>query len=521
MKKVSTQIALISLLWLIAINTATVGGLDTELRLQMTHAWWTGTQEVQIEPDLKPKIRGDIRFGIIGVGEKRYIAYEQGQSIVMLPGDWVGTQLHKLFPIIDEQGWRELAVSFLIFIPLNIAVVLAGFWLLKLFEFDDKVSGLASLTLLLGTTVFHYAQIHQHNNQMLLLVTLGYATVLAYFKDGKKSWLLMSGFALGGAMLFRTPSIIHVGTILVFLAGCQLQQSRDSKKFLTAIGTWLLGCLPLTILGRIFDFIRYGSFLASGKQVEKVQLNTDPMWSGLPKLPDNYPFVNPPIEGILGPLISPAKSLFIYDPLFFPCLILGAVYWRRFSPYLQWYLITAAFNLALHFVLYCRFFSWGGDAAWGARYHVTSVQLILIPLLGFFIQEVLKARGLKLWLMRSLIALAVVVQFASVAMPYNLEVDQNRFGAPGARLQLRLAQRMSNIVCLANPNVSSRCISQLQPKLRRLLKGNNHLVFFPFKLQRQAQEYPRLAIMANLSLLVWFFVITAAIFLTLKFCFQF
>ena len=95
------QITLIAFLWLLLTNAGDLGVLDTQLRLQIANAWWTGKEEVQITPNMNRKIRGDIRFGVIGANEKRYIAYEQGQSLLMLPGDWIGTQLSKVFPILE------------------------------------------------------------------------------------------------------------------------------------------------------------------------------------------------------------------------------------------------------------------------------------------------------------------------------------------------------------------------------------------------------------------------------------
>ncbi|HEY9651835.1 MAG TPA: hypothetical protein V6C95_14305, partial [Coleofasciculaceae cyanobacterium] len=148
--KTVTKIALIALLWVTVVSSGTVGTLDTELRLQMAHAWWTSTPEVQIRPNYKLKIRGDIVAGVIGVGGKRYIAYEEGQSMLMLPGDWLGTQLHQLFPTIPSKTIRELVVSLLIFIPLNIAAVVSCFWLLRLFDFEERIAGLTSLTWLLS-----------------------------------------------------------------------------------------------------------------------------------------------------------------------------------------------------------------------------------------------------------------------------------------------------------------------------------------------------------------------------------
>ncbi len=512
--KAALTLALVTWLWAIAVTSDTLG-LDTDLRLQMAHAWWTGTEEVILTPDMTPKVRGDIRFGVIGKGEKRYIAYEVGQSMLMLPGDWVGTQLHRAFPAIDSLQWRTLAVSFLIFIPLNVAAVVSGFWLLRLFNFDEQIAGLTSITLFLATTMLHYAQVPQQNNQLLLLVTLGYATALAYVHQRQRYFALLSGLALGGALLIRSTSTLHGLTVLLFLAGCEIYQSRSIAKTFQALLLWVAGFIPLALVSRILDDWRYGGFWATGKIVEQQQLTTDPMWNGLPDLPANYPWINDPSVGILGALFSPAKSIFLYDPLLVPCLILGVVLWRKLHPFLKWYLAVGVMNLGLHLLAYSRFVFWHGDAAWGARYHVTSVHLLLLPLLALFAQRLLYSRRLKAWVMRGLIVLAIAIQLASVAMPRQMEETQTLVGAPGSRLQFRLAQRVINIACLANSSISTRCSSELPPKISNYLKEYNSITFLPFSFSQQAIKNPALAPIARVLFVIWVVIVAIAVVSTL------
>lgn len=51
------KIALISLLWVLLINSGELGVIDSNLRLQMAHAWWTGRSEVQVTAQNTPVIR--------------------------------------------------------------------------------------------------------------------------------------------------------------------------------------------------------------------------------------------------------------------------------------------------------------------------------------------------------------------------------------------------------------------------------------------------------------------------------
>jgi len=518
LRKTPLKIVLIALLWITAVNSGTLGVLDTDLRLQMAHAWWTGTEEVQISPDYQLKVRGDIQAGVMGTGGKRYIAYEQGQSLLMLPGDWLGAQLHRFFPEIPSKIIRDLTVNLLIFIPLNVAAVVACFWLLRLFDVEERIAELTSIAWLLSTTVLHYAQVHQHNNQVLLFTIIGYAGALAYVRSGRPRFVFISGLALGGAVLIRITSIVHAFTVVLFLVGCLAYQRRDKLQVIKQVGLWIVGFIPFTLLGRIFDYIRYGSFLATGKRVEKQQLDTDPMWTGLPDLPDNYPLINEPLVGILGPLLSPAKSIFVYDPLLIPCLVLGILLWRKLSPFMQWYLVTGVLNLGLHLVAYSRFFFWHGDSAWAARYHVTSVHLLLIPLLALFIQHLLSAKTLKAWLMRGILAIAILAQIASVAMPMNLEIYQKKVGMPGTRFDARLAQRLNNIVCLIDDSFTEGCV-EMNPEKKGFVKHLNHVYFLPFNLRKEAVENPELLKLSQILLIFWIVVVTLAIGTTLWFCY--
>lgn len=436
----------------------------------------------------------------------------------MFPGDWLGTQLHQWFPGIPSKDLRDLVVNFLIFIPLNVAAVVSCFWLLRLFDFDERIAGLTTLTWLLGTTVLHYAQVHQHNNQVLLFVIIGYAAALSYVLHKQPRFALISGLALGGTVLIRITSTIHALTVLLFLVGCLAYQSRDKLKVLRGVGLWIVGFIPFALLGRILDYIRYGSFLATGKSIEQQQLTNDPMWTSLPDLPANYPLINEPHVGILGPLFSPAKSIFLYDPLLLPCLILGIVLWKKLSPFMQWYLVTGVLNLSLHLVAYSRFVFWHGDWAWGARYHVTSVHLLLIPLLALFIQRLLSARDLRAWLMRGVVAIAIIVQIASVTMPMNLEIYQKNLGVPGTRFDFRLGQRLINIVCLSNSSFSNQCLDK-NPDKKRLLAQYNHIFPLPFTFNRTMADNPVSVNISPIFFVFWGLLLALAIGTTFWFSF--
>jgi hypothetical protein len=458
------KVFLIALLVITIVNRGTLGSIDTTVRLQMAHAWWTGTEEVA--PNYQAKFRGDLQSGVIGAGGKRYLAYDIGQSILMLLGDWLGTQLHRFFPNTSSMDLRQAVVAYLVFVPLNIAAVMACFWLLKLIDFSDSISSLTTVAWLLCTTVLAYAQEPQHNNQILLFVTLAYASIIAYIKYGRSHFMMMSGLASSFALLIRFSSIVHILTIGVFAVACSVYYYRNTPKLFKAFGLWVLGFLPLGILGRVFDYLRYGSFWTTGQALSAQQLTTDPTWQGFPEFPPNYPFINEPYVGVLGVLFSPIKSIFIYDPLLIPCLVIGLLCWRKFSYHIKAYLLVGILNLILHIILTSKLVFWGGDLAWGARYHVTSVHLLIIPLLAVLVQETLLSKGFRERILRVLFMLSLVVQIASVTIYHGIEISQSPvtkqdFAPEIYSSQFRLGQRFINIACHFNPAISTACIKDL------------------------------------------------------------
>ncbi len=193
---------IVIVLWLIVINTGTMGSPDTVVRLRSAHALWAWTEEANSRlPSLSSREIVEKNFsidtGVTGVDGKRYSPYEPGQSFLMLPGDFLATKLNQAFPFIPQDKLSSLVVNFLIFIPINLAVVLASFWLICLLGFDRKVAKLSVLTWFLGTTVLSYAQVNWQNNQLLLFTLLGYACALAYIQKRQFIFASLSGIFLG------------------------------------------------------------------------------------------------------------------------------------------------------------------------------------------------------------------------------------------------------------------------------------------------------------------------------------
>lgn len=205
--------------------------------------------------------------------------------------------------------------------------------------------------------------------------------------------------------------------------------------------------------------------------------------------------------GLWGSLFSPAKSIFIYDPLLLPCLILGIVFWKRFLPEIKLYLLSVLLNLGLHIALTSYLDFWHGDSAWAARYHVTSVHLILLPLIPVLIEFMFRSRGFKNWIIKTIIFLSIIIQSLSIILGFALEDAQGYLLPPERRyLEFRLGQRIVNVACKVNSSISNSCITQTiaqsseiqkptlqEPTLKLVtynITYNNRIVLLPFNYAR-------------------------------------
>ncbi|HTF42463.1 MAG TPA: hypothetical protein VK641_01125, partial [Terriglobales bacterium] len=148
-----------------------------------------------------------------------------------------------------------------------------------------------------------------------------------------------------------------------------------------------------------------------------------------PTLPASFPFngewLHSGIDsGLLGPFLAPAKTIFLFDPMFLLALLLTALLWKRLTPAMRAFLAAAFLMLGAYIVFYARYFWWPGDFAWGDRYISSAVELttlLAIPLLLRY----RKSLGRTIWYAAlPITAASVIIQSASLAFWLPLEIYQ-------------------------------------------------------------------------------------------------
>src|SRR5581483_10754165 len=419
------------------IQSGELGTADTTRRLQVTHSFWTH------EPQVPQADYPD--FGIPGRGGRLYAWYGIGQSLLMLPADLVGTAA------ADAPWWRgyqengatprirAIVVSMSTNVLLNVLTALVALRFLELLGFSRAQSFAGTLALLCVTTHLHYAQNMQENNYIFLLTLTGLwlqlrwaATSSGPQAHGERRWLWWGAGALGLNLLTRLTTGLDVIGVALFLLlvgvftgrdesqGAELLSARRVKEYLRTV---LPVYAAFLFLDRLYQFVRFGSWTNTYMRLQSIeQIKHEPT------LPKNFPFSGHWFQGgvhsgLLGPLLEPEKSIFVFDPLFGLALVLTVGLWRRMTPLLRAYAVAMLVLLAGYMVLYARYFAWAGDFAWGDRYISSVVELfamLAVPLLMRHRREL----GRAVWVGWCVVAASVVIQVASLAFWLPVEIYQ-------------------------------------------------------------------------------------------------
>jgi hypothetical protein len=437
---------LVTALFTFLIQSGELGTSDTTHRLQVAHSFWTG--QPQVFPNEYPE------FGLHGRGGRLYAWYGIGQSLLMLPADLIGTAATHL-PLWssyastqEDPAIRSILVSISTNILVNVLTAFAAFHLLGLLGFSTRESVIGTLVLLCATTHLHYAQNMTENNYILLLTISGFALQYKWLLTGSRRALFWGSTALGLNLLTRLTTaldILAAGCFILF-ALFFIQPETSSRPYISGaseppasattqnpadrrtLRTYLRTALPIYavffFLDRIYQYIRFGSWTNTYVDVfAREQRQMDPT------LPASFPFNGGWIHGgidsgLLGPFLAPAKTVFLFDPMFLLALLLTALLWKRLTTAMQAFLAAAFVMLGAYIVFYARYFWWAGDFAWGDRYISSAVQLttlLAIPLLLRY----RRALGRTIWSVAlTITAASVIIQCASLAFWLPLEIYQ-------------------------------------------------------------------------------------------------
>jgi len=434
-------LAAIALLSALLVQSGELGTSDTMHRLQTAHSFWTS------QP---PVFRWEYpEFGLVGRGGRLYNWYGMGQSLLMLPADIAGTFIERLPAFARYNGndpsVKDIFVSFTTNALIAVLTVLLGHRLLGQFGFSAKQSVAGVLALFFATTHLHYTQNMSENNYILLLTLTGLSFQYEWLRTGRLRALAIGSAALGLNLLTRLTTGLELVACAVFLLMVLLLEGAGAGTVLRRAIEYARTAFPIyaifVLIDRIYQFYRFGSFFNTYLTVFGIQQRQLD-----PSLPPTYPFEGKFLNGFLGPLFAPEKSIFLFDPLLILALIATALLWKRLSPAIRAFSISAWLLLFAYISFYARYTVWSGDFAWGDRYVSTAAQfatLLAVPIVLRYAGPT--ARWLRI-AAYALLSFSVAIQLASLAFWLPLEIYQmETLGHP----TFVIALRFKNIAAFA------------------------------------------------------------------------
>ena len=232
-----------------------------------------------------------------------------------------------------------------------------------------QLAGFATILLAAGSIVWVYARSPFSEITQIAGFTGFFLEFSALLQRPQRRTALATGLWAG--LLLNTKYVYALsfpGALLLLV----LAHRKNLRPLAEALVSVALGFLPGLIMALLYNYLRFGSVTTTG----------------YPKVADVM--VENVLVSIWGFLFSPGKSIFLYVPP----LVLAVLGLPRFWRSHRWSVLAMIVTIAPVILFYCRFPSWPGDWAWGPRYAVFAVPVLLLPAIGFLSAARWPGRGL-------------------------------------------------------------------------------------------------------------------------------
>ena len=382
---------------LLVFAVVTRGGFsdaDTARRLQVTHWMWSSVPQVAVEErDSSPKNPSPAQLAtapgfcdLVGPNGDINAQFSIGQSLLMLPVDMLAAVMRGEFK--DKPTNFHLhnwIVNLVTFPPVAVAGVLLSFELLTVLGFAPAPALASSVFLLMGTTFVLYIQDSAENSQLYALYVGALVALLKSSRATIRRNMLIAGACAGAGMLLKLPFVANIAALGLVAKYVSDRAAGDtSLRGFFGLGAHTirdaaLFAAPLLVcfgIDRAYHYYRFAE--ATGTYMK----HCIQAFARLGGYPDGYPFGYPLLKGMLGPLLDPKRSVFLFDPFLAVGLGFIGTGWRTMSVERRLVIGCAALAFFLLLLIFGGSWYWnGGIGSWGARHHLVPVELLC--LVGF------------------------------------------------------------------------------------------------------------------------------------------
>jgi hypothetical protein len=269
-------------------------------------------------------------------------------------------------------NWPHLGMVQAVMLTNLLVTAINGLLVFKLVSSLGYRTGVAlssSLFFALGTSAMVYAHYYFTEPLSAVALTGSMFGLYLYRGQGQKRYAWLAGVAMSLAVSTKMINALFLVPLLFYAidgAWLQIGLSRPGQTAESQFSVWKVtkALLPIglplvltfAMLGA-YNALRYGSPFISGY----------PSWER---------FDHPMLVGLWGLLFSSEKGLFVYNPILIASLFSFPLFWRRHRPEA----LTILGVTMLHVVVYSHWHDWRGGVAWGPRFLVPLLPLLVLPL---------------------------------------------------------------------------------------------------------------------------------------------
>lgn len=346
-----------------------------------------------------------------------YGSHEIGNALFLIPTAFLNEMLVRFAPLVGRKvaafeayNILNLPAFILSFQPgVYSAITATTFFAILRTRFRLPIlqSFLATFCLAVTTYFWTYSRSLFDGVLCGTLLTLSLFFLLRYGQRSSNLHLITAFVFLGFALITRISTIFVISASLVYLWNISPSPQQAFRRIAIALST----LLPFVIWQGWYNHLRTGSAFISPVQTAKYAANN--------ALDGNL------LVGIVGYLLSPGKSIFIYAPL----LVLSLFFFKKFYQNYKAEAIYVAMIFVFWLLLHARMRSWYGAWGWGPRLFVTILPILFLPF-AVNMDRVLRKKYLRI----SAIALGgfgFCLALSSVLSEFLIRIDyaiqENRF----------------------------------------------------------------------------------------------
>ncbi len=331
--------------------------------------------------------------------------YGMGQVFIDLPAAWLYL---RMLDAPDGLQWLYIlgisATGALLAAMTNILCFLTCLQL----GYRRRTALAVTVILGLASMQWVYAQSLFADSTLGFCWLLGFYALLRFKAEPLCRWLGLAGAALGYSVLVKVTAFPSVALLCLYAAfllrnsACAYCRRQFSWRCFVFLLPFALSAIVL--LG--YNQLRFGAPLMFGYATGRDA---------------SLGFGTPLLTGLHGLLLSPGKSLLLYNP----ALLLAIVGFRRFHRAHRVESLTILAVAVGVLMLHCKWWAWHGDWAWGPRFLVPALPFLhlytapwLEPLIADGVSRI-SSRAVASGASAAVIVASVLVQIPGLAVSYH------------------------------------------------------------------------------------------------------